>query len=57
MNGGAREHPLWMALTHFFNHGTHHRGQATTLLKQLGHDPGVTDFMVFLWDEMDAAKP
>ena len=39
---------LWMAVTHFFNHETHHRGQATTLLMQLGHDPGVTDFAVFL---------
>jgi uncharacterized damage-inducible protein DinB len=29
---------------HLFNHQTHHRGQATTLLKQLGQDPGVTDF-------------
>lgn len=48
---GEREHPLWMAVTHFFNHQTHHRGQATTLLKQLGHDPGVTDFMVFLWND------
>jgi len=28
-----------------FNHQTHHRGQATTLLKQLGVDPGVTDFL------------
>jgi uncharacterized damage-inducible protein DinB len=26
-----------------FNHQTHHRGQLTTLLKQLGVDPGVTD--------------
>jgi uncharacterized damage-inducible protein DinB len=26
-----------------FNHQTHHRGQATTLIKQLGHDPGDTD--------------
>jgi uncharacterized damage-inducible protein DinB len=50
-SGGEREHPLWMAVTHFFNHQTHHRGQATTLLKQLGRDPGVTDFMVFLWNE------
>ena len=53
MNGGNREHPLWMAVTHFFNHQTHHRGQATTLFMQLGHDPGVTDFMVFLWGEQD----
>ena len=28
---------------HFFNHGTHHRGQLTTLMKQAGVDPGVTD--------------
>ncbi|MEO6027518.1 MAG: DinB family protein [Candidatus Binatia bacterium] len=55
MNGSPREHPLWMAVTHFFNHETHHRGQATTLLRQRGHDPGVTDFMAFLWAEMDAA--
>jgi uncharacterized damage-inducible protein DinB len=33
------------ALFHFFNHQTHHRGQLTTLLNQLGYDFGVTDFM------------
>ncbi len=33
----------WVAATHFFNHATHHRGQVTTLLKQAGVDPGVTD--------------
>jgi uncharacterized damage-inducible protein DinB len=26
-----------------FNHQTHHRGQVTTLLKQTGIDPGITD--------------
>jgi len=24
--GRQREHPAWQALTHFFNHQTHHRG-------------------------------
>jgi uncharacterized damage-inducible protein DinB len=38
--------PLWIALSHWFNHQTHHRGQATTLFMQLGHDPGVTDALV-----------
>lgn len=33
------------ALTHFFNHQTHHRGQATTLLMQAGIDPGDTDIV------------
>jgi uncharacterized damage-inducible protein DinB len=37
--------PMWIAVTHFFNHQTHHRGQITTLLSQLGRDPGVTDLM------------
>ena len=36
------------ALDHFFNHQTHHRGQATTLCVQLGRDPGVTDLGIFL---------
>lgn len=43
--GVAREHAAWMALTHFFNHQTHHRGQATTLLTQAGIDVGVTDLI------------
>jgi len=30
---------------HFFNHQTHHRGQATTLLSQAGVDVGVTDLL------------
>lgn len=37
--------PLGVALTHFFNHQTLHRGQATTLLMQWGIDPGVTDLI------------
>ncbi len=37
--------PTWIAVTHFFNHQTHHRGQITTLLNQLGRNPGVTDLM------------
>jgi len=37
--------PFWHVVAHLFNHQTHHRGQVTTLLFQLGHDPGLTDFM------------
>lgn len=40
-----RSYPLWVAVTHLFNHQTHHRGQITTLLSQSGHDMGVTDLM------------
>lgn len=40
-----RSYPLWVAVTHLFNHQTHHRGQITTLLSQAGQDMGVTDLM------------
>ena len=43
--GVQREHAMWKALTHFFNHQAHHRGQVTTLLMQAGVDPGVTDLI------------
>jgi len=36
---------MWLALTHFFNHQTHHRGQLTTLLSQCGLDSGITDLI------------
>jgi uncharacterized damage-inducible protein DinB len=36
--------PGWAVVVQMFNHQTHHRGQVTTLLKQLGKDPGITDF-------------
>jgi uncharacterized damage-inducible protein DinB len=46
--GDPREHPVWIAVAHMFNHQTHHRGQVTTLMHQLGHDPGVTDYLVYV---------
>lgn len=46
--GVQREHQAWQALTHFFNHQTHHRGQATTLLTQAGVDVGVTDLIALV---------
>lgn len=46
--GVQREHPMWQAMTHFFNHQTHHRGQVTTLLAQAGVDVGVTDLIALV---------
>ncbi len=43
--GDTRTLPKWLWAMHWFNHQTHHRGQATTLLMQLGVDPGVTDLV------------
>lgn len=45
VNPKPRAYEMWLAVAHFFNHQTHHRGQITTLLSQLGHDVGVTDLV------------
>lgn len=44
-DGTLLREPLWMQVQHLFNHQTHHRGQATTLLMQAGIDPGSTDIL------------
>jgi uncharacterized damage-inducible protein DinB len=46
--GVQRAHPAWQAMTHFFNHQTHHRGQVTALLMQAGVDPEVTDLIALV---------
>jgi uncharacterized damage-inducible protein DinB len=43
LDGKTRSQPGWLLVSHLFNHQTHHRGQATTLLSQLGIDIGSTD--------------
>ena len=43
MAGEPQQRQVGPLLSHVFNHQTHHRGQATTLLFQAGVDPGVTD--------------
>lgn len=39
----TRRAPAFVFVTQIFNHQTHHRGQITTLIQQLGYAPGVTD--------------
>lgn len=46
VNPQPRKYEYWLAVTHFFNHQTHHRGQLTTLLSQSGKDIGVTDLIM-----------
>lgn len=43
VDGRRRTVPRWVLVTHLFNHQTHHRGQVTTLLSQMGLDVGTTD--------------
>ena len=45
MKGVDHSQRFGFTLQHFFNHQTHHRGQITTLLSQLGIDVGVTDLI------------
>ena len=47
MKFGAYRNPLWESMQHVVNHGTYHRGQVTTLLRQLGARPMLTDLMHF----------
>lgn len=46
--GDAHRRRCGDVLLHFFNHQTHHRGQATTLLSQAGVDMGATDLLMLI---------
>ena len=46
--GVAARRNFLSLVMHFFNHQTHHRGQATTLLSQAGADVGVTDLLTLI---------
>jgi uncharacterized damage-inducible protein DinB len=45
VNPQPRSYIFGHVISHFFNHQTHHRGQLTTLLAQMGIDYGVTDII------------
>ena len=38
---------LWQILDHVVNHSSYHRGQITTMVRQLGAKPEATDFLLF----------
>ena len=51
--GKTLSYPLGEALVHVANHGTYHRGQVATLLRQMNHSPISTDYVRYL----DAGSP
>ena len=55
MKFGVYSNPLWQSLQHVVNHGTYHRGQITTMLRQLGAQPILTDLMHFYRERATAA--
>ena len=53
---GVYRNPLWESMQHLVNHGTYHRGQVTTLLRQLGAQPILTDLMHFYRERATVAN-
>jgi uncharacterized damage-inducible protein DinB len=54
-DGTAYTHPLWQMMQHLVNHGSYHRGQVATFLRQLGHKPQPTDLIRFYRERASAA--
>jgi uncharacterized damage-inducible protein DinB len=55
MKFGVYSNPLWQSMQHLVNHGTYHRGQITTMLRQLDAKPVLTDLMHFYREQAAAA--
>jgi uncharacterized damage-inducible protein DinB len=55
MKFGVYKNPMWQSLQHLVNHGTYHRGQVTTMLRQQGAQPILTDLMHFYRERAVAA--
>ena len=53
---GVYRNPLWQSLQHVVNHGSYHRGQVTTLLRQMGAQPILTDLMHYYRHRATAAS-
>jgi uncharacterized damage-inducible protein DinB len=49
--GNAYRLPLVQSMQHVVNHGTYHRGQVTTMLRQLGARPVPTDMSRYYLDK------
>jgi uncharacterized damage-inducible protein DinB len=53
---GVYSNPLWQSMQHVVNHGTYHRGQITSMLRQLGAQPILTDLMHFYREKVSATR-
>jgi len=56
MSGEEFSDPLWRLMRHVVNHSTYHRGQVTTMLRQLGADAASTDLVVFHRERVTAGS-
>jgi uncharacterized damage-inducible protein DinB len=55
MKFGQYRNPLWQSMMHLINHGTYHRGQITTLLRQHGVQPILTDLIHYYRERSEAS--
>jgi len=46
LSGAAGSSPFWQMLQHVVNHASYHRGQVTTMLRQLGAQPAKSMDMI-----------
>jgi uncharacterized damage-inducible protein DinB len=56
LRGQFYAYPLWQQLAHVVNHSTYHRGQVTTMLRQLGAAPVSSDLLLY-YDELNERQP
>jgi uncharacterized damage-inducible protein DinB len=54
--GEEFSNPVWQTLHQLTNHASYHRGQITTLLRQLGAKPVTTDLIAFYRERSAAAR-
>lgn len=47
MKGNAHATPLWQIILHVVNHGTHHRGQVSAMMRSMGHSPLPLDLIAY----------
>jgi len=55
LKGEPMSFPLGQLMLHMVNHSTYHRGQVTTLLRQLGAQPISTDFVLYCGEKAKKA--
>ncbi|MGH7376590.1 MAG: DinB family protein [Candidatus Methylomirabilales bacterium] len=55
--GNAYATPLWQTMQHVVNHSSYHRGQVTTLLRQLGAKPVATDLITYYRQQAGQEEP
>jgi uncharacterized damage-inducible protein DinB len=57
LSGAAGVSPMWQMIQHVVNHASYHRGQITTLLRQLGAEPPKSmDMIAYYRTEQFAAR-